>query len=129
MTLDNSMPLAFFILPENIRNVFSGCSGMKFLKQNESRTAKFQKQPFRGALRKMCSEIMQQIYRRAPMTKCNFNKLVTSSTWVPDKKIPLMALKTVQFDSLDYNRNFRAVKIIKIISILHIQCTKNEVFH
>ena len=34
----------------------------------------FWKQPFRGALRKRYSENMQQIYRRAPMPKCDFNK-------------------------------------------------------
>ena len=31
----------------------------------------YQKQPFRGALTKRCSENMQQIYRRTPMPKCD----------------------------------------------------------
>ena len=35
----------------------------------------FQKQPSRGVLRKRCSENMQKIYRRAPMSKCDFNKV------------------------------------------------------
>ena len=35
----------------------------------------FQKQPPRGVLRKRCSENMQQIYRRTPMPKCDFNKV------------------------------------------------------
>ena len=34
-----------------------------------------QKQPPRGVLRKRSSENMQQIYRRAPMLKCYFNKV------------------------------------------------------
>ena len=34
-----------------------------------------QKQSSRGVLRKRCSENMQQIYRRTPMSKCGFNKL------------------------------------------------------
>ena len=34
-----------------------------------------QKQPSRGLLRKWYSENMQQIYRRTPMSKCEFNKL------------------------------------------------------
>ena len=34
---------------------------------------KLQKQPSRGVQRKRCSENMQQIYRRTPMAKCNFN--------------------------------------------------------
>ena len=33
-----------------------------------------QKQPFRGVLRKSSSEDMQEIYRRTPMPKCDFNK-------------------------------------------------------
>ena len=34
-----------------------------------------QKQPPRGVLRKRCSENMQQIYRRTPMPKFDFNKV------------------------------------------------------
>ena len=35
----------------------------------------FQKQPPRDVLKKRCSENMQQIYRRTPMPKCDFNKV------------------------------------------------------
>ena len=38
-------------------------------------TEKSQKQPSRGVLRKMCSENIQQVYRRTPMPKCDFNKV------------------------------------------------------
>ena len=41
----------------------------------------FQKQPFRGVLRKSCSENMQQIYRRTPMLKCDFNKFAKQLYW------------------------------------------------
>ena len=34
-----------------------------------------QKQPARGVPRERCSENMQQIYRRTPMPKCDFNKV------------------------------------------------------
>ena len=34
-----------------------------------------QKQSLRGVPRKRCSENMQQIYRRTPMPKCDFNKV------------------------------------------------------
>ena len=34
-----------------------------------------QKQPLKGVLEKRCSENMQQIYRRTPMPKCDFNKV------------------------------------------------------
>ena len=42
---------------------------------------KEQKQLFRGVLRKRCSENMQQIYRRTPMPKCNFNKVTLQLKW------------------------------------------------
>ena len=35
----------------------------------------FEKQPTRGVLKKRCSENMQQICRRTPMPKCDFNKV------------------------------------------------------
>ena len=34
------------------------------------------KEPSSGVLRKMCSENMQQIYRRTPMPKCDSNKAI-----------------------------------------------------
>ena len=51
----------------------------------------FQKQPPRGAPRKRCSENMQQIYRRTPMPKCDFNKvalhlIAASDFWNNSKK-------------------------------------------
>ena len=38
-----------------------------------------QKQSSRAVLRKKCSENMQQIYRRIPMPKCDFNKAANLS--------------------------------------------------
>ena len=35
----------------------------------------FQEQPSSGVLRKRFSENIQQIYRRTPMPKCDFNKV------------------------------------------------------
>ena len=43
---------------------------------------KLQKQPPRGVPRKKCSESMQQIYRRPPMLRCDFNK-VAKHGWSP----------------------------------------------
>ena len=40
-----------------------------------------QEEPFRGVLEKKCSENMQQIYRRTPMTKCDFNKVALQLYW------------------------------------------------
>ena len=33
------------------------------------------KQPSKGVLRKRCSENIKQIYRKTPMSKCDFNKV------------------------------------------------------
>ena len=41
----------------------------------ESAPFNSQKQPPSGVLRKRYSENMQQIYRRTPMPKCDFNKI------------------------------------------------------
>ena len=41
----------------------------------------FLKQPFRGVLRKSCYWNMQQIYKRKPMPKCDFNKVVKQLYW------------------------------------------------
>ena len=38
-----------------------------------------QKQPFRGILRKRRSENMQQIYRRTPISKCDFKAILLKS--------------------------------------------------
>ena len=38
-----------------------------------------QKQPPKGVSTKRCSENLQQIYRRPPMPKCNFNKVPLQS--------------------------------------------------
>ena len=34
-----------------------------------------QKQPSRDVLRKKCSKNMQEVYRKTPMPKCDFNKV------------------------------------------------------
>ena len=40
-----------------------------------------QKHMSRGDLRKWCSKNMQQIFRRAPMPKCDFNKVAKQFYW------------------------------------------------
>ena len=42
---------------------------------------KVQKQPSIGFLRKRCSGKMQQIYRRTPRPKCDFNKVALQLYW------------------------------------------------
>ena len=38
--------------------------------------------PSRGVLKKRCLENMQQIYRRTPMPKCDFNKVTKQLYWI-----------------------------------------------
>ena len=47
----------------------------KVVKEQYTENSSFQKHPSRGVLRKRCSENIQQIYRRTPMRKCDFNKV------------------------------------------------------
>ena len=42
---------------------------------NKYLTSYFDRQPSRGVLIERCSENMQQIYRRTPTPKCDFNKV------------------------------------------------------
>ena len=42
------------------------------------KTFQLPRQLSRGVLKKRCSENMQQIYRRAPVPKCDFNKVTSS---------------------------------------------------
>ena len=41
-----------------------------------------QKQPPRGVFRQRCSENMQQIYRRTPKPKCDFNKVAKQNKFI-----------------------------------------------
>ena len=51
---------------------------------------RFQKQPPRVVLKKRCFENMQQIYRRTPMPRCDFNTVTLqrsrTSAWVFSRK-------------------------------------------
>ena len=71
------MPLARIIW--KWKNLWKGEGGKGkewlYFKKISSFIKLFQKQLFRGVLKKRCSENMQQIYRRTPMLKCDFNKV------------------------------------------------------
>ena len=51
------------------------CFKVKVLETFKIASDCHQKQPPRGVPRKRCSENMQQIYRRTPMPKSDFNKV------------------------------------------------------
>ena len=50
-------------------------AGAFYISERCSKANNKQNQPPRGFPRKRCSENIQQIYRRAPIPKCNFNKV------------------------------------------------------
>ena len=50
------------------------CMIFGFVKFDRGEFCDVQEQPPRGNPRKSCSENLQQIYRRTPMTKCDFNE-------------------------------------------------------
>ena len=59
---------------------------------------KVQKWPPRVVLRKRCSENMEQIYRRTPMLKCDFNKVPLRSPCAKgfDKLTFLILIRTTR---------------------------------
>ena len=72
--------------PQKYIHVISGTNNITIPNNNEIRNFAFwklvkyniQKQLSAGILRKTRSENMQQIYRRAPMSKCDFNKVAAT---------------------------------------------------
>ena len=61
-------------ISNNSRNHYTQVCLAKAMTANLFSGHKCQKQPLRGVPRKRCSENMQQIYRRTPIPKCDFNK-------------------------------------------------------
>ena len=61
-----------------LKNYFASTVSNLNLKPNlinkSKKLSDIQKQTSRGVLRKRCTENIQQIYRRNPMGKCDFNK-------------------------------------------------------
>ena len=58
-----------------------GCSLLLVTTVASIKICLVQKQPPRGVPRKRCSENMQHIYRRIPMSKCEFNKIALQLYW------------------------------------------------
>ena len=55
-----------------------------------------QRQPSRGVLRKRCSENMQQIYKRTPMPKRDFNKVAKKKSTSTELLLLIASLKYIQ---------------------------------
>ena len=64
-----------FQLERNSRNMRCKLLQKRFSRKTAEFSKHFQKQPLRGVPEKRCSENMQQVYRRTPMPKCDFNKV------------------------------------------------------
>ena len=83
-----------------------------------------QKPPSRGVLRKRCSENMQQIYRRTPMPKCNFNKVSLeywnrTSAWVFSCKFAVYIQNTCLKNTSGW----------LLLNMIHTICLLIHVFH
>ena len=77
-----------------------------------SKQTRRQQQPSTGGLRKRFSENMQQIYRRTPMLKCDFNKVFIEIA-LPHRCFPINLLHNIRtpikkntFEKLLWRRNF-----------------------
>ena len=66
---------------------------------------RIQKQPSRGFLRKRCSENMQQICRRTPIPKCDFNK-VEIALWYGFSSVHLLYIFRTPFPKNTSRRLF-----------------------
>ena len=88
-----------------------------------SGNSELQKQPPRGVPRKKCSENIQQIYRKTPMLKCNFNKALElywnhTSAWVFSCKFPAYFQCTFSSEHLQMAAFAAAIMFILDISFL-----------
>ena len=70
--------------------------------------------PSGGVLVKRCSEKMQQIYRRAPMRKCDFNKVALQLHW--------NTLRHSNFDELTLPHG---CSLVNLLHIFRTPFTKN----
>ena len=65
----------------NFKSLLFHSQNKEFLDQLLEVTNILQKQPSRGVFKKSYSENMQQIFRRTPMPKCDFNKVTLQLYW------------------------------------------------
>ena len=81
------------------------------------------KQPSRGGLKKLCSENMQQIYRRTSMPECDFNKVASklyqnhTSAWVFSCKFATF-FRTTFYNNTSGGLLVNLVKFQKIVTRL-----------
>ena len=85
-----------------------------------------QKQPFRGVLRKRCSENKKQIYRKTPMPKCDFNKVAKQFTLTHGCS-PINLLHIFRTSFLK-NTSGGLFLVLKVSEYLFLHEIKNTVF-
>ena len=87
-----------------------------------------QKQPSKGVFRKRCPENMQQIYRRTPMSKCNFNNATLCKALISIMKLYWNLTLTCSFYKNTSEGSFLSIKIQKYSSYDHyIRTSSNDV--
>ena len=77
--INSKMPISWRCL-DTIQNPADIGSGGSYT-ENAPEEWCGKKEPFRGVLKNRCSENMQQIYRRTPIPKCDFNKVAKQLYW------------------------------------------------
>ena len=85
------------------------------------------KQPFRGVLKKMCSENMQQIYTRTPMPKYHFNKVAKqlywnhTSAWVFSEHLFLRTDMDACFSFLEMQERLMQTKVVTKTFLIYLK--------
>ena len=85
-------------------------------------------QSSKGVFRKRCPENMQQIYRRTPMSKCNFNNATLCKALISIMKLYWNLTLTCSFYKNTSEGSFLSIKIQKYSSYDHyIRTSSNDV--
>ena len=77
-----------------------------------------QKQPSRSVLRKRCSENIQQIYKRAPMPKCDFDKVGLQLYWNHTSAWVFSAVNLLHIFKIPFSRNTSGWLLLFLYSFL-----------
>ena len=80
----------------------------------------FQKQPSRGFLGKRFSENIQQIYRRTPMSKCDFNNVAKQLCWNCTSAL-VFSCKVAAYFQNTFSWKYLWMALL-LISAVNLQC-------
>ena len=85
----------------------------------------YQKQPPRGVLKKNCSENMQQIYRKTPIPKCDFNKFAKELYW--NRTLAwVFSCRFAAYFQNTFSRNTSGWMLLYYFWHIRLKCYKNS---